>query len=43
MPAHAYPPGTVLMRPTLDSLARNWWLILLRGICAIIFGLYTRA
>jgi uncharacterized membrane protein HdeD (DUF308 family) len=23
----------------LDGLARNWWLILLRGICAIIFGL----
>jgi len=23
----------------LDGLARNWWLIVLRGICAIIFGL----
>jgi uncharacterized membrane protein HdeD (DUF308 family) len=39
MPARSYPPGTVLMRPMLDGLARNWWLILLRGICAIIFGL----
>jgi len=41
MAAQTFPPGTVLMRPTLDALARNWWLILLRGICAIIFGLLT--
>ena len=34
----AYPPGTVRMRPMLDALARNWWLILLRGILAIVFG-----
>jgi len=25
----------------LDALARNWWLILLRGICAILFGVLT--
>jgi uncharacterized membrane protein HdeD (DUF308 family) len=25
----------------LHALARNWWLILLRGICAILFGLLT--
>ena len=25
----------------LDALARNWWLILLRGICAVIFGVLT--
>ena len=25
----------------LDALARNWWLILLRGICALIFGILT--
>lgn len=43
MPAQSYPPGTVLMRPMLDSLARNWWLLLLRGICAIIFGVLTLA
>lgn len=43
MSAQSYPPGTVLMRPTLDGLARNWWLILLRGICAIIFGILTFA
>lgn len=41
MTARTYPPGTVLMRPMLDGLARNWWLILLRGICAIIFGVLT--
>ena len=33
-----YPPGTVRMRPMLDALARNWGLILLRGVLAIIFG-----
>ena len=33
-----YPPGTVRMRPMLDALARNWWLILLRGVLAILFG-----
>lgn len=41
MSAQTYPPGTVLMRPTLDALARNWWLILLRGACAVIFGFLT--
>lgn len=41
MTAKTYPPGTVLMRPTLDPLARNWWLILLRGVLAIIFGILT--
>jgi len=29
------------MRPMLDGLARNWWIILLRGILALIFGLLT--
>ena len=35
----AYPPGTVRMRPMLDALARNWWLMVLRGVLAIVFGL----
>jgi uncharacterized membrane protein HdeD (DUF308 family) len=34
-----YPPGTVRMRPMLDALARNWGLILLRGVLAIVFGI----
>ncbi len=25
-------------RPLLYSLAKNWWLMLLRGVCAIAFG-----
>jgi uncharacterized membrane protein HdeD (DUF308 family) len=41
MASQTYPPGTVRMRPTLDALARNWWLILLRGVFAIIFGVLT--
>jgi uncharacterized membrane protein HdeD (DUF308 family) len=24
--------------PLLHALAKNWWLVLLRGICAVIFG-----
>ncbi len=34
MPA---PAGGVL----LHALERNWWLILLRGVCAVIFGVLT--
>lgn len=38
---YAAPPGTVRMRPILDDLARNWWVILLRGILSLIFGVLT--
>ena len=41
MSSRTYPPGTVQMRPMLDPLARNWWLILLRGALAILFGILT--
>lgn len=40
---HAYPPGTVRMRPTLDALARNWGWVMARGFFAIIFGFLTFA
>jgi uncharacterized membrane protein HdeD (DUF308 family) len=33
-----HPPAAGVMLP---ALARNWWLILLRGICAILFGVLT--
>jgi uncharacterized membrane protein HdeD (DUF308 family) len=33
-----HPPAGGLM---LHGLARNWWLILLRGICAVVFGVLT--
>ena len=40
MPAQTYPPGTVLMRPMLDDLARNWWLALV-GLLGIAAGAVT--
>ena len=43
MVSTTYPPGTIQMRPMLDGLARNWWLILLPCIVAIIFGVLTFA
>lgn len=36
-----YPPGSIRMRPVLDGLARNWWLITLRGALSIVFGVLT--
>lgn len=33
--------GAAPQRLLLHALARNWWLILLRGIAAIVFGVLT--
>ena len=31
-------PGSLPDRPMLHALAKGWWLLLLRGIAAIAFG-----
>jgi uncharacterized membrane protein HdeD (DUF308 family) len=36
-----HPTGPIAGRMMLHALARNWWLILLRGICGILFGVLT--
>jgi uncharacterized membrane protein HdeD (DUF308 family) len=36
-------PPVFAAEPMLHALAENWWLILLKGICAIIFGLLALA
>jgi len=41
MPDFTIYPGDLISRPLLAGLAKNWWLILLRGICAVIFGVLT--
>lgn len=41
MPTNAIYPGDILSRPILAGLAKNWWLILLRGLIAILFGILT--
>lgn len=38
MPDVAIYPGDLISRPLLAGLAKNWWLILLRGVCTVIFG-----
>lgn len=40
MPITTY-PGDIISRPLLAGLAKNWWLIMLRGVCAVIFGVLT--
>src|SRR5688500_10530116 len=36
-----YAGAAPVSRPMLHSLAENWWLFLLRGLCAILFGMLT--
>ena len=36
---HAQPTSPLDQLPLLHSLAENWWLLLLRGIAAIVFGI----
>ena len=31
-------PGSVFQATILEPLAKSWWLMLLRGIAAIVFG-----
>lgn len=40
---HSSPAGypADMSHPMLHGLGRNWWLILLKGVCAIIFGVLT--
>lgn len=40
---NVYPPGSVRMRPMLDGLARNWGLMVARGVLAILFGVLAIA
>ena len=39
MSAVTHPSAPVPTRPMLDALAKNWWLVLLRGIAGIVFGI----
>src|SRR5262245_26732491 len=39
MQSHVQPRSTLAPPLLLQALAKNWWLLLLRGIAAIVFGI----
>lgn len=42
-PSAAAPATTITPRPLLHALAQGWWLVLLRGILSVVFGVLAFA